>query len=69
MVRLGLSPTQALLAATEINAKILGNPYLGEIRAGFLADIIAVSGDPEQDIAAIKNVTFVMKNGRTHRRP
>jgi imidazolonepropionase-like amidohydrolase len=69
MVRLGLSPAQALLAATAINARILGNPYLGEIRAGFLADVIAVSGDPVQDIAAIRNVTFVMKNGGIHRRP
>jgi imidazolonepropionase-like amidohydrolase len=69
MVRLGLSPAQALLAATSINAKILGNRYLGEIRDGFLADVIAVSGDPVQDIAAVKNVTFVMKNGRIHRRP
>jgi imidazolonepropionase-like amidohydrolase len=42
---------------------------LGEIREGFLADAIAVKGDPVQDIAAVKNVTFVMKNGRIHRRP
>jgi imidazolonepropionase-like amidohydrolase len=69
MVRLGLTPPQALLAATAINAKILGNPYLGEVRAGLLADVIAVGGDPVQDISAVKNVTFVMKNGRIHRRP
>jgi imidazolonepropionase-like amidohydrolase len=70
MVRLGLTPAQALLAATSINAKILGKQdQLGEIREGFLADVIAVAGDPVQDIAAVKNVTFVMKNGRIHRRP
>ena len=70
MVRLGLSPAQALLAATSVNAKILGKQdQLGEIREGFLADVIAVSGDPVQDIAAVKNVTFVMKNGRIYRRP
>jgi imidazolonepropionase-like amidohydrolase len=70
MVRLGLTPAQALLAATSINAKILGKQdQLGEIREGFLADVIAVAGDPVQDIAAVKNVTFVMKNGRIHRWP
>ena len=69
MVRLGLTPAQALLAATSINAKILGRQDLGEIRDGFLADVIATAGDPVQDIATVKNVTFVMKNGRIHRRP
>ena len=70
MVRLGLTPVQALLAATSINAKILGKQdQLGEIREEFLADMIAVSGDPVQDIGAVKNVTFVMKNGRIYRRP
>ena len=69
MVRLGLTPAQALLAATSVDAKILGKQDLGEIREGFLADAIAVKGDPVQDIAAVKNVTFVMKNGRIHRRP
>ena len=70
MVRLGLTPRQALLAATSINAKILAKPdQLGEIRAKFLADVIAVSDDPVQDISAIANVTFVMKNGQIHRRP
>ncbi|MGD0866654.1 MAG: amidohydrolase family protein [Rhizomicrobium sp.] len=69
MVRLGLTPAQALLAATSVDAKILGKQDLGEIREGFLADVIAVEGDPVQDIAAVKNVTFVMKNGRIHRRP
>jgi imidazolonepropionase-like amidohydrolase len=70
MVRLGLTPVQALLAATSINAKILGKQDpLGEIREGYFADVIAVSGDPVQDIGAVKTVTFVMKNGRIHRRP
>ena len=69
LVRLGLTPSQALLAATSVNARILGNPYLGEIRDGFLADVIAVSGDPVQDIAAVRNVTCVIKNGCIHRRP
>jgi imidazolonepropionase-like amidohydrolase len=69
MVRLGLSPLQALRAATSIDAKILGQQEeLGEIRKGFLADLIAVEGDPLADIDAVKNVSFVMKNGIVHRR-
>jgi imidazolonepropionase-like amidohydrolase len=69
MVRLGLSPLQALRAATSIDAKILGQQEeLGEIRKGFLADLIAVSGDPLADIDAVKNVSFVMKNGVVTRR-
>jgi imidazolonepropionase-like amidohydrolase len=69
MVRLGLSPAQTLCAATSVNAKILGKEEeLGEIRAGFLADLVATKGDPVRDIAAAQNVTFVMKNGAIVRR-
>jgi imidazolonepropionase-like amidohydrolase len=64
MVKLGMSPVQALEAATRINAHILGRGNdLGEVREGFLADVIAVKGDPTRDIAAVREVCFVMKNG------
>ena len=64
MVRLGLSANEALLAATSVNAVILGKQNdLGEIREGFLADLVAVDGDPGADIAALKNVRLVMKGG------
>jgi imidazolonepropionase-like amidohydrolase len=69
MVRLGLSPAQTLCAATSVNAKILGKEEeLGEIRAGLFADLVAMRGDPVRDIAAVQNVTFVMKNGAIVRR-
>ena len=69
MVKLGLSPLQTLRAGTAVNAKILGKQEeLGEIREGFLADLIAVSGDPTEDIGAVGNVSFVMKNGTIYRR-
>ncbi|MGA7674012.1 MAG: amidohydrolase family protein [Rhizomicrobium sp.] len=65
MVRLGLSANEALMAATSVNAKILGKQNeLGEIREGFLADLVAVDGDPAADIAALKNVRLVMKGGK-----
>ncbi|HEY2069741.1 MAG TPA: amidohydrolase family protein [Rhizomicrobium sp.] len=70
MVKLGVSPLEALLAATSVNAKILRRETeLGEIRDGFLADVIAVEGDPVRNIGATANVQFVMKDGQIYRRP
>lgn len=68
MVRLGMSPTDALRAATVVAAGILARPELGAIRNGNLADLVAVDGDPTADIAALRKVGFVMKGGVIHRR-
>jgi imidazolonepropionase-like amidohydrolase len=70
MVRDGMTPGEALAAATAIDARILRREAdLGRVRVRMLADLVAVSGDPSADIAAIEHVVFVMKDGVVYRRP
>jgi imidazolonepropionase-like amidohydrolase len=68
MVRLGMSPAEALRAATVVAAGILDRKDLGAIREGCLADLVAVDGDPTADIAALRQVGFVMKGGLIYRK-
>jgi imidazolonepropionase-like amidohydrolase len=64
MVKYGMTPAAALQADLLNGSKLLGwDGQLGSLEQGYLADIIAVSGDPLQDITMLKNVSFVMKGG------
>ena len=70
MVRDGMTPAQALLAATAVDAQILRQQdHFGQLKPGLDADIIAVQGDPTADISAIEHVPFVMKGGVVYKQP
>jgi len=64
MVKYGMSALAALQAGTVNAAKLLGwQSELGALKPGFFADVIAVTGNPLQEISALQKVTFVMKGG------
>ena len=63
MVTYGMTPLQALQAATMNAAAMMKQDTLGQLKAGYLADIIAVNGNPLEDVSVLENVTFVMKDG------
>jgi len=63
-VRFGMTPEQAIMSATSLTAELLGwEDKVGEIAPGKYADIIAVHGDPLDDISELEDVDFVMKGG------
>jgi len=65
----GATPLQILRSATTSAAELFGmEEERGRIAEGFAADLIAVEGDPLQDIDALLRVSFVMKDGRVARR-
>ncbi|HWR17796.1 MAG TPA: amidohydrolase family protein [Terriglobales bacterium] len=70
MVKYGMTPLQAIRSATTVASELMGmQDQVGTIEAGKLADIVAVPGDPLNDIAALQKVSFVMKGGQVFKKP
>jgi imidazolonepropionase-like amidohydrolase len=69
MVKYGMTPLQAIQSATSNAADLLGkSDVLGSLQPGKYADIIAVSGNPLDDVRVLENVKFVMKEGKIYKR-
>ncbi|HEY6250571.1 MAG TPA: amidohydrolase family protein [Candidatus Angelobacter sp.] len=70
MVKYGMTPIQAIRAATATPAEMLGMQNdLGSITAGKYADLVAVKGDPLNDISLLQEIDFVMKGGEVFKTP
>ena len=68
MVKYGMTPMQAIQSATTNAADLLGkSDLLGSLKPGKYADVVAVSGDPLEDIRVLENVKFVMKEGKIYK--
>jgi imidazolonepropionase-like amidohydrolase len=68
LVDRGMTPMQALHAATVVSAELINEDHeLGRLAPGYLADIIAVPGDPSEDINVTQDVRFVMKDGEIYK--
>jgi imidazolonepropionase-like amidohydrolase len=66
MVNFGMTPTNALKAATSVAGRVL-HMEIGVVKQGMLADLVAVDGNPTQDISAVRRVKFVMKGGTVYK--
>jgi imidazolonepropionase-like amidohydrolase len=70
MVAWGMPIVDALRSATSVDARVLHmEDKVGRVKDGLFADLIAVEGDPTKDIAALRRVRFVMKNGTVYKQP
>ncbi len=68
MVAYGMTAPDALKSATSVAGRVLHmENQIGQVKPGFLADLIAVEGDPARDITALRHVTFVMKGGAVYK--
>ena len=69
LVQRGMRPVDAIHASTVVSAELVQRDDLGRLVPGFLADVIAVPGDPTDDITVIEDVQFVMKGGVVYKMP
>lgn len=67
---LGYTPTEALVAATKFGGELMGREPLGQVKAGYLADLLLVQGDPVRDVRVLQdrdNLLLIMKDGKLHK--
>lgn len=70
LVDYGLTPLDALKAATSVNGRVLRmEDHIGSVSPGLWADLIAVEGDPTKEISKLRSVRFVMKGGHIYKKP
>lgn len=67
MVDYGMTPLDVLRSTTSVNAEVFRLENLGQIKPNFLADLVAVQGNPIKNISAVRDVKFVMKDGKIYR--
>ncbi len=68
---LGYTPTETLVAATRLGGELMGREPLGQVKSGYLADLLLVDGDPTADIRVLqdqKRLLIIMKDGKIHKR-
>lgn len=69
----GYTPTEALVAATKLGGELMGmGDELGQVKSGYLADLLLIDGDPTQDVRLLqdrKRITMIMQGGRLHKAP
>ncbi len=68
---LGYTPTEALVAATRLGGELMGREPLGQVKSGYLADLLVMDGDPTADIRLLQDqqkLLIVMKDGQIHKR-
>jgi len=69
MVKFGMTPLAAIQAGTLNGARLLAwEKSIGDLKPGYLADIVAVPGNPLDDISQLQKVSFVMKNGVVYKK-
>jgi imidazolonepropionase-like amidohydrolase len=67
MVEYGMKPLDVLQTATSINAKVFHQDQIGQLKAGLKADIIAVEGNPLENISNVRKINLVMKDGEIYK--
>ena len=69
MVKYGMTPTQALMAATKGSSELMRKDHeIGSIEPGKFADVVAFDGDPIADVKALTSCSFVMKGGEVYKK-